>query len=675
MSARIDVRKNIKQPGEQSWKRGFLSAALFIFFGSAQTFFIFLGVAQAAPTGGQISAGAGAISQAGANTTITQSSQNLAIDWLNFSIGSNEAVRFNQPNSASIALNRVTTQNPSQILGSLNANGQVFLLNPNGVLFGSTAQVNVGGLVASTLGLGNSDFMAGRYSFSNAVQSGSVVNQGVLNAANGGYIAMLAPEVRNEGVVSATLGTALLAAGDKITLNLNNGSLLSYSADQGSLKALVENKQLIQADGGQVYMSAKAADLLSTAVVNNTGVVEARTLQNRNGTIMLLGDMQAGQVNVGGTLDASAANGGNGGFIETSAAHVKVAADAKITTQAAQGKSGNWLIDPADYTIAATGGDITGAALATNLATTNVTILSSQGTVVPTLGNGDIFVNDIVSWNSLNSLTLSAIRNINVNSAVTNAGTGAINLTAAAAVAINANISAAGAVAITAPTGLTQAATTTITTGTGLTANVSAASPSSGVIAGAGGLTKTGTGTLTLSGANTYSGVTTINGGILSVGTIGNGLVAGNLGAASNVAGNLILGGGTLQYTGATAATDRAYTLTAGTTSSIDVATAASTLTMSGAGALTTGGLTKVGAGTLALTGANAYTGATTINAGTLSVNGAAIADTSAVTVGTGATLALTGSETIGSLSGAGNVTLGALTLTAGGDNTSTTYS
>ena len=128
-------------------------------------------------------------------------------------------------------------------------------------------------------------------------------------------------------------------------------------------------------------MSAKAADALSTAVVNNTGIIEARTIQNVGGVIKLMGDMQTGQVNVGGTLDASAPNGGNGGFIETSAAHVKIADGTQVTTSAAQGLAGNWLIDPVDFTIAATGGDITGAALSTSLSGGNVQILSSAGTV------------------------------------------------------------------------------------------------------------------------------------------------------------------------------------------------------------------------------------------------------------------------------------------------------
>ncbi|MDD4964249.1 MAG: autotransporter-associated beta strand repeat-containing protein [Gallionella sp.] len=510
--------ENAKGHGKSISGRKLIAAALALMGG------VFLTpLAMAGPVGGQVSAGAGTIAQTGVNTTITQSTQNLAINWQDFSIAANESVRFIQPSTMSVALNRVIGQNPSQILGSLSANGQVFVLNPNGVLFGSTAQVNVGGLVASTLNLSDADLMAGNYSFgtpSPASGRGTVVNQGHLTAAPGGYIALLAPEVRNEGVISATLGTALLAAGDKVTLNLNNGSLLSYSIDQGALQALADNKQLIQADGGRVFMSAKAADALSSAVVNNTGIIQARTIQNVGGVIKLMGDMQVGTVNVGGTLDASVlpspaggrgAGGAGGGFIETSAAHVKVANDAHITTAAPNGLAGTWLIDPSDFIIAATGGDLTGAALVANLATTSVTILSSAGTV-NLAGAGDILVNDALSWNSANSLTLNAVNNISVNAAISNASTGGINLTAAAAVNVGANLSTAGAIAIAAPTGLTQTAGT-ITTGGGLTVDVGAASIASGIIAGAGGLTKLGVGTLTLTGANTFAGGLAINAG------------------------------------------------------------------------------------------------------------------------------------------------------------------
>lgn len=378
---------------------------------------------QAAPVGGQISAGAGNINQSGVKTTITQQSQNLAINWQSFDIATNEAVHFNQPNTGSIALNRILGSDPSRILGSLSANGQIFILNSNGVLFGNGAQVNVGGLVATDLSLNDADFVAGKYKFSKvggASSSIGIINQGTLTAVKGGYIALLAARVSNQGIINASRGTALLAAGDRITLTLNNGSLLGYNIDQGALNALVENHQLIQADGGQVILTAKAADQLTAAVVNNDGIIEARTVENHNGVISLLSDMQSGQVNVTGTLDASAPNGGNGGFIETSAARVKVADNAKITTVAPRGKVGTWLIDPNDYTVGSgIGDDITGTALSSNLNNTSVTILSSQGA---TAGNGDIFINDAITWSANTTLTLSAERNIIVNASITATG-------------------------------------------------------------------------------------------------------------------------------------------------------------------------------------------------------------------------------------------------------------
>ena len=269
--------------------------------------------ALALPDGGQISAGSGNIGQNGSTLTVTQTSPKLAINWQGFNIGQSETVNFNQPGTDAIALNRVLGQAPSQILGNLRANGQVFVLNPNGVLFGSTAQVNVGGLIASSLSLNDTDFLAGSHTFRNSGAAGSVVNQGALTAANGGYLALLAPEVRNEGVISATLGTALLAAGDTVTLHLHNGSLLSYTIDQGTLNALAENKHLIRADGGQVILSAQAADALTRSVVNNTGIIEAHTIKNQNGVITLLGDRRVGQVNVSGTLDASGREVGESG--------------------------------------------------------------------------------------------------------------------------------------------------------------------------------------------------------------------------------------------------------------------------------------------------------------------------------------------------------------------------
>ena len=169
------------------------------------------------------------------------------------------------------------------------------------------------------------------------------------------------------------------------------------------MNALVQNSGLIQADGGVVLLTAQAAGNLLSTVVNNTGHIQAQTIQNIKGSIKMLGDMQNGTVNVGGTLDASAPNGGDGGFIETSAAHVRIANNANITTSAPYGLTGTWLVDPFDFTIAA-GADIAGATLSGMLVTNSIVISTLAGTnsatnlYSTTTGNGDIFVNEVVSW-------------------------------------------------------------------------------------------------------------------------------------------------------------------------------------------------------------------------------------------------------------------------------------
>lgn len=379
--------------------------------------------AQAAPVGGQVTAGSGTITQSGSTTTITQTSQNLSLTWGGFNTLPQETVNFVQPSVTAIAVNRIFDTNGTQFLGNLNANGQVYLINPNGILFGAGAQVNVGGLIASTLDFNDAD-LNGNKRFFRGNGEGSVINQGTINAVNGGYVAMLGNTVRNQGVISAQLGSVALGAGSATTLTFQNNRLLQMQVDQSVLNSLANNGGLIQADGGTVLMSAGAKDSLLASVVNNTGVIRARTVENRNGTIVLLGGMEAGTTQVGGTLDASAPDGGNGGFIETSAAHVKVAEDASITTAAPRGSSGTWLIDPVDFTIAASGGDMTGATLSSNLGGGNVIIQSTTGA---TGTAGDVNVNDVVSW-STNKLTLNAQNNININANLNASGTGQLAL-------------------------------------------------------------------------------------------------------------------------------------------------------------------------------------------------------------------------------------------------------
>lgn len=275
----------------------------------------------ALPTGGEVAAGSASISGSAGSTTINQTTQNVSINWQSFNIGKGETVNFAQPNSSAIALNRVLGSDPSSILGNLNANGKVFLINPNGVLFGQSASVNVGGLVASTLNLSDSDFMSGNYQFAGTAD-GSVVNQGTLNA-DGGYVALLGANVSNQGLIQANLGTVALAAGDAITLDVAGDGLLNVAVQQGAVDALVQNGGMIQADGGKVLMTARSAGSLVQSVVNNTGVIRAQSLENRNGTIVLSGDMQSGTINLGGTLDVSGSGAGEkGGTITATAQQV-----------------------------------------------------------------------------------------------------------------------------------------------------------------------------------------------------------------------------------------------------------------------------------------------------------------------------------------------------------------
>lgn len=327
------MTRNIRataRPSRKAWLAG--SSAL-----AGGLVLVLASSAYALPTGGEIAAGAASIAGGPGGLTITQSSQNAAINWQSFSIGHGEAVTFVQPNASAVALNRVLGSDPSTILGSLNANGRVFLVNPNGVLFGAGSRVNVGGLVASTLGTSDSDFMAGRYSFTGA--GGTVLNQGAIDA-DGGVVALLGGKVSNEGVITARLGAVALAAGDAVTLDFAGDGLLNVAIDRGAVGALAQNGGLIRADGGQVVLSARAAGGLLKTVVNNTGAIEARTLENRNGVIRLLGD--GGAVTVSGRLDATGlATGQTGGLILVTGQAVELGGHARLD---ASGDSGGGAV-------------------------------------------------------------------------------------------------------------------------------------------------------------------------------------------------------------------------------------------------------------------------------------------------------------------------------------------
>jgi filamentous hemagglutinin family protein len=319
----------------------------------------------ASPTGGQVTAGNGQITQNGNQTTISQQSQNLAIDWQSFNIGANQGVTFVQPGATSVVLNQVLGQGASQILGGLKANGQVFILNPNGVLFGRGAQVSVGGLVAGTLGLDVSDFLAGKYDFFGN-STAAVNNAGTITTPNGGYIVLLGAHVSNSGRLVAPLGSVSLAAGQQITLQLANGSLLGLTVTQGALDAVAANHGIIRANGGQVLLTAEAADALAKAVVNNDGIIEAQTLDNHNGTIRLLGDMASGTVDMTGTLDASATTSGAGGNVDIFGSQVTLSGNAKVNANGPQ--AGGTILIGGDFHGAVAGENSTRTYIGTDVA-------------------------------------------------------------------------------------------------------------------------------------------------------------------------------------------------------------------------------------------------------------------------------------------------------------------
>ncbi|MEI7672413.1 MAG: filamentous hemagglutinin, partial [Deltaproteobacteria bacterium] len=160
-------------------------------------------------------------------------------------------------------------------------------VNPSGVLFAPGASVNVGGLVASSLNIKDSDFLSGKYSFFKDVSAGSVVNQGNIS---GGFVALLGNSVENAGTIVTTKGTTGLAAGDEITLGFDPNGLMAIKVDKGAYQAQVTNSGVIEADGGTVVMTASAADALLATVVNNSGTVRANSMVERNGAIVLEGN-------------------------------------------------------------------------------------------------------------------------------------------------------------------------------------------------------------------------------------------------------------------------------------------------------------------------------------------------------------------------------------------------
>ena len=255
------------------------------------------------PSGGRVAHGKVDISSSAKTMNISQSSSRAVVNWRDFSIGRNARVDIRQPSSRAAILNRVDGSATSEIHGALTANGRVFLVNPNGVVVGPGGRVQAGGgFVASSLAMGDEDFMSGNLRFEGNGRSARVSNEGSIEVGSGGYAALLGGRVNNTGTIRVPLGRVGLGAGERIALDLSGDRFLQValpSEDGGGDEALIEQAGTISADGGLVEISAATARHAARHAINLTGVVEARSVSGRSGAIVL-GGGPGGRVTVSG---------------------------------------------------------------------------------------------------------------------------------------------------------------------------------------------------------------------------------------------------------------------------------------------------------------------------------------------------------------------------------------
>ena len=294
----------------------------------------------AAPQGGEIVGGAGSITSPSLNSTvINQTTQSMAINWQSFDVAKDERVEFVQPSATASVLNRIQGQSPSQIFGAIDANGKVFLINPHGILFGKTATVNVGSLVASGLSIDSDAFMKGDMQLSalNGTEGGVVINQGVIQAATGGSVTLVGSSVQNEGIIVARMGSINLGVGNTAVIDFDGDGLMRFEVSgEVQQKAqqvtdAVSNSGTLSAEGGHVAITAHAARDVFTNVINNTGVIKATRIDKDGGSIRLTG--QGGSLVSSGRIDASSDTVGiDGGTIELISDEQTVLTDNSITT-------------------------------------------------------------------------------------------------------------------------------------------------------------------------------------------------------------------------------------------------------------------------------------------------------------------------------------------------------
>lgn len=357
------------------------------------------------PTGGRFSAGSGTITGDGKTVTVNQlnTSSRGIVDWKSFSIGAGNKVVFN--NGGGTTLNIVSGGAQSVILGSLIASGGVYLLNPQGVLVGSTGTVTTGGrFVASTLGIDRDAFMAGSALNLSGDSNAEVINLGKIASSNGDVFLISRTIVFNQGSISAPNGTAELVAGKAVlvqdsssdrqvfVLAGSNGSVINL----GSVRAAQIN---LQAADGNVY-----------ALAGNHDPIRATGTSVRNGHVWLVAD--GGAVTQTGDIRSSDLSGG-GGIVDTSAKTVSYgfsSVDSPTVT------AGEWNISSPTVNVNGT----TANAVARSLNAGTATTVRATA--------GDLQDNGSIKWYGSAPLTLVASHSVSIGSGTTVKNTGAANL-------------------------------------------------------------------------------------------------------------------------------------------------------------------------------------------------------------------------------------------------------
>ncbi|MDD5214114.1 MAG: filamentous hemagglutinin N-terminal domain-containing protein [Methylococcales bacterium] len=369
-------------------------------------------VLPANPTGAQVISGQVSIDQSISGITTVTNTPNAIINWQDFNIAQNEITRFIQQNGQSAVLNRIIGGNPSEILGSLFSNGQVFLINPNGVIFGAGATIDTQGLIASSLNLSDSDFQKGNFHFIAGSKTGDISNEGIIHAGKDGNIVLIAPNIENKGIIQSDGGKITLAAGQELILT---------SMDEPDIRFQVQAPQNQALNVGQLLTEGGAINVFAGSI-KHSGDISANSVSvNKQGDIHLIAKdnitLESGSkisANNGGKVVVLSDNethahgeiSATGGFVETSGK--------KLDTASIQVKARDWLLDPYDVLIT-NEQNASGTPFSTNFTPATQSILSTIS-IEAALNNGTnvAIATANVSGTDLGNITVAS--NIRKNS-------------------------------------------------------------------------------------------------------------------------------------------------------------------------------------------------------------------------------------------------------------------